>query len=990
MLSVTRPPSNSPRPSLHEIFAHHSAPQLLQLQLHLHNDYNYSYNYYTYDMRLYKDLISFFLALLLGFAWGASGPESNPQSSSQLVYKELFPSSPHMTSSPSAHTVNLLAQTIQGSERFRYYWLLSHVPLPSAVATERLWELDEHATETRSLLVRLLSPGPKNIIHLPEGVMFTFRYVDNADKLALAKEVSIRVYEHLMQQLLQGSATLAGWDSRELRAWEEKYSPKLTAFRNPANFLNVQCSGEELKIGLHELAYFLNLLSFETSLEVLQTRYQQDGYSRTLVNILGDSLLDGGRRLNEFYEHFEASIKAIGYLPKDLQEFEGALSKSITDSFRYITGKVASNCDYDTEHGRFVKRMWRATCTLHLSAVLQAFSIGQKYLWDERFAPMLYNAIEEGSTEVFDSTYVHMPPDARVNGHDMLVEVKRICGAHYHVRQFNSGSGINNHAILQGSAPGSEKRYLGCVDMPELSEDQIKQSGYYLVSGPNEVELLEKLYTNKHLSLVPPTDPLLYERQQLAGTCAASSKMFYFRSFGLQGRLFEIDFKVELSNQLLKRIGGVQKNDFLRNSLLASMREESNARLGGKKGDADKILAGRKRVFEVAKVEEADQYIFLFPGMFTSLIASALNDILYSFYWIISNGKSEMATELFVHFLQQTKSIFESESPHAPNLLERVEPLIRDLHEKLLKDTALPFGLGPKAKSDEGSKALKDATLSQTKVVSESCLPFSRDRLPECFYHIIHAIYDFPYAPALAAVTLGLSKDPSFKDIPADLSFILLDAMRTVYKEDFLENDESMKLIAFAPKLDWSYQAPEGSTDEDCDEYDYDDILTGNHGDLARCLYLRNGPVVYMSLSKRIHKISQTCGVLTLAELPTCFYNIIRALREYSHDQKFQDATYELHKNATQSTGFKFSDTPPALAYLLLDAMRTAYGESYAEELGGSMANVFFAEELPWNYAGNEALLTENCKQATDEDIVKKWEWVAACRFRDNGKVAKS
>ena len=69
-------------------------------------------------------------------------------------------------------------------------------------------------------------------------------------------------------------------------------------------------------------------------------------------------------------------------------------------------------------------------------------------------------------------------------------------------------------------------------------------------------------------------------------------------------------------------------------------------------------------------MEEADQYILLFPDMFISLIASALNDILYSLYWIIENDKSDMAKTLFEHFLKETEPIFKRNSAtHGPQLV---------------------------------------------------------------------------------------------------------------------------------------------------------------------------------------------------------------------------------------------------------------------------------------------------------------------------------
>ena len=83
-------------------------------------------------------------------------------------------------------------------------------------------------------------------------------------------------------------------------------------------------SGEQLKILVYELAFFLNLISFETAFEVLRKHREEGRYTKVLVNTLGDSLLDGGKQLGQFYEQFETAIGTIGYSPKDLQMFEGA------------------------------------------------------------------------------------------------------------------------------------------------------------------------------------------------------------------------------------------------------------------------------------------------------------------------------------------------------------------------------------------------------------------------------------------------------------------------------------------------------------------------------------------------------------------------------------------------------------------------------------------------------------------------------------------
>ena len=70
-------------------------------------------------------------------------------------------------------------------------------------------------------------------------------------------------------------------------------------------------------------------------------------YTRVLVNTLGDSLLDGGKQLGQFYEQFETAIGAIGYSPKDLKMFQGASSSDVAGAFRDIVGKLISIKKYD-------------------------------------------------------------------------------------------------------------------------------------------------------------------------------------------------------------------------------------------------------------------------------------------------------------------------------------------------------------------------------------------------------------------------------------------------------------------------------------------------------------------------------------------------------------------------------------------------------------------------------------------------------------------
>ena len=165
---------------------------------------------------------------------------------------------------------------------------------------------------------------------------------------------------------------------------------------------------------------------------------------------------------------------------------------------------------------------------------------------------------------------------------------------------------------------------------------------------------------------------------------------------------------------------------------------------------------------------------------------------------------------------------------------------------------------------------------------------------------------------------------------------------------------------------------------EKCDEYSYGDIRKGRINELARCIYARNGSIRSMDVVSCTLKIRRIGRSLTLKELPTYFYYVIYFLREYPEN-------HELLYSATTSASFDFESTPPALAYLVLDAMRSAYGDEILKDLADN-DKVAFAKHLPWSYKGEEALPT-GCEMARDEYIVNDWEWLAACRYAKNGEI---
>ena len=80
------------------------------------------------------------------------------------------------------------------------------------------------------------------------------------------------------------------------------------------------------------------------------------------------------------------------------------------------------------------------------------------------------------------------------------------------------------------------------------------------------------------------------------------------------------------------------------------MKTENDARLAGDTVKEKSIREERERVLSVERIQEADQYILMFPEMYVSLIASAFNEMLASLYWIIDNDKPETAKVLLRAF----------------------------------------------------------------------------------------------------------------------------------------------------------------------------------------------------------------------------------------------------------------------------------------------------------------------------------------------------
>ena len=360
-------------------------------------------------MLLLKSSTLLSLIALFSCAWGTSPAiTAKVHGRSKLDYNVLFPRSPLITRSPYTDVISLFSQTVITLEKLYYYWLIS--------------------TDFK-------------ITCLPKGALSSFDAVERIDKMALSKEVSDKIVEHLKRHEPQKGNETARRHAERLNAWSKKYGDKLDRFNALIEPLKQKFSGEGLKILAYELAYFLNLISFKTSFAVLRAHRQHANHARILTNILGDSLLDGGKLLSQFYAQFETAVSTIGYLPEDLQEFEGIPEDDMAGTFRDTISDLVTKDYPGAGQSKLVKRMWRAACTLHLTATFQR-AFGKERLWEKDFAQTFYQAIEVGKTEVFNSTYgTYNEDDIRTGGHNMLVEVRRPSDTRYQVKQFNSGDG---------------------------------------------------------------------------------------------------------------------------------------------------------------------------------------------------------------------------------------------------------------------------------------------------------------------------------------------------------------------------------------------------------------------------------------------------------------------------------------------------------------------------------------------------------------------
>ena len=220
-------------------------------------------------------------------------PDDDTQNNPKLKYEALFPPSSHLPSSSGVEIFHVVDGAIKAFERPYYYWLLSSL--------QKL----EIAPET----VGLPEVSPLSTLWILTRITSRLDAVRRADEVALFAEMDTKIDKHANLHKPQESGMSTEQYSEALEAWTRKYSDKYRRYEDLRSILRrAGFSGEQLKILLYELAFFLNLISFETAFEALRKHREESRYTKVLVNTLGDSLLDGGQQLGQFYEQFETAI----------------------------------------------------------------------------------------------------------------------------------------------------------------------------------------------------------------------------------------------------------------------------------------------------------------------------------------------------------------------------------------------------------------------------------------------------------------------------------------------------------------------------------------------------------------------------------------------------------------------------------------------------------------------------------------------------------
>src|SRR6202022_105194 len=202
-----------------------------------------------------------------------------------INYKQLFPSS-DVSGLSSIDAVDLLGQTVLASEKYHYFWLLSHSPSLS-FATLKMLSVPNNVIERPAdqlLLTSLLAPDNKNFVRMYKEVALNLKDILRADCSVLENEILIRIYKYSLQQLREvNDGSDMQQHSTLLNDWSEKCRHRFEAFMILRSCLrNFSCENGLKRVLLYELAYFLNLLPFETTFKALRIHGQREKYSKIL------------------------------------------------------------------------------------------------------------------------------------------------------------------------------------------------------------------------------------------------------------------------------------------------------------------------------------------------------------------------------------------------------------------------------------------------------------------------------------------------------------------------------------------------------------------------------------------------------------------------------------------------------------------------------------------------------------------------------------
>lgn len=306
---------------------------------------------------------------------------------------------------------------------------------------------------------------------------------------------------------------------------------------------------------------FFDLISTEDSLDLLPSIEKEKRYfnaTNIYFNTLGDEFIYSHKNIMRTIGEAHTSLHSPSL--SDILMTEGSLA---TESYLFMTLLVAKLIK---ENGRdvFLIKRFRDLCSIYLTALI--FYVPDEPLKSLDFRRKFFEKIPLNKRV---TTYAGLKSSlAGKESHAMLASVTpREIGddgqveRRYGIRIYNTGDGSEFHAVKSGYEGGNQQIRASYQDYDLVDSDELEYLHYFANSAAtatDQRDAIDSLYKTMEQYRSEKEVPFeFYDKIQQSGTCVSSVVSAFLRSFGLKGRLLEMDIKHATMHQLQSRM-----NDF--------------------------------------------------------------------------------------------------------------------------------------------------------------------------------------------------------------------------------------------------------------------------------------------------------------------------------------------------------------------------------------------------------------------------------------------